>query len=189
MTVHIRVGLVAAARRRGATRIVRVIRVAGARRRVGIVDRGSANARRRAGVTIARVVVIASRRTTAVVVAARAVAARRTTTVVVVIRRPVAAATGGRTRPVALARALLLDLVVVRIRTVVGVGWLGWPDILNASDRLSLEFAVVELFDGVAEVVGSLVLNESGLVSIIANFRSTRVVAYPRPSRSRPTSE
>lgn len=41
----------------------------------------------------------------------------------------------------------------------------GWSDILDTADSLSLEFAVVELLDGVAEVVGSLVLNESGLVS------------------------
>lgn len=194
MTVQVGVRLVAAARRRRSPGIVGVVGVAGTRRRVSVIDRRPADARRRASITVTRVVVIARRRTTAVVVTTRAVAAGRTTTVVIVVRRTIAAAssTGGRAGPVALTRTLLLDLVVVRIRTVVEVvGLLRLSDISNASDRLSLKFAVVELLDGVAEIVGSLVLNESGFWSESFGFVKGSVSGdtHPRPSRSRPTSE
>lgn len=114
VAVHVGVGLVATAARRGrAARLVRVIGVAGARGRVGVVNRGAADARRRARVAVTRVVVVARRRTTAVVVAARTVATGRATAVVVVLGSSsvTASTTDRRAGPIALAGALLLDLV------------------------------------------------------------------------------
>lgn len=160
MSVHVGVGLVATTRRWRPTGIIGVVGVARAGRRVGVVDGRTADARGRARIAVTRVIVVARRRTTTVVVAARAVAARRTTTVVVIVRRAVAAtaaataaasSTGGRAGPVALTGALLLN-------------------ILDASDSLPLEFAVVELLDGVAEIVGSLILNKSTTVALAANL-------------------
>ena len=83
---------------------------------------------------------------------------------------------------VSLLAPAILSIHMLHVKVRVGT------NICSAVDSGALKFTVVELLDSSLQVRGSLKLNETAnAISRISTYR--KKVAYPLPSRSRPTSE